>query len=130
MKSVRKVRGITLMGFIIVMAVVGFFAYIGMKIGPAYLEYYTVLQTMKGVAAEPSAINWSPNDIWNAMDKRMYINYVNEAHVGKKNFEIKRKGASMTIRVKYEVRDQLFGNLDYVASFDKTVAVGSGRLAE
>ena len=35
----RTQRGITLLGFIIVLAVVGFFAYVGMKLFPMYSEY-------------------------------------------------------------------------------------------
>lgn len=125
MKSLRQVKGLSLMGFIIVMAVGGFFAYLGMRIGPAYLEYYNVVKAMKSVAAEPAAANWSSAELWDSLDKRMYISYVDEKNVGRKNFEIKKRGLTMTIRVHYERRDSLMYNLDYVASFDKTVEVNS-----
>lgn len=128
MKSLRKVKGISLMGFIIIMAVGGFFAYLGMRIGPAYLEYYNVVKAMKSVAAEPAAVNWTSNDIWNSLNKRMYISYVDSKNVGRKNFEIKKRGLVMSIRVRYERRDTLMYNLDYVASFDKTIEI-SGRMA-
>lgn len=128
MKSLRKFKGLSLMGFIIVMAVGGFFAYLGMRIGPAYLEYFNVVKAMKAVAAEPAAVNWSSNEIWESLDKRMYVSYVNDKNVGRKNFEIKKRGLAMTIRVHYERRDKLMYNLDYIATFDKTIEI-SGRMA-
>lgn len=128
MKSLRQVKGLSFMGFIIVMAVGGFFAYLFMRIGPAYLEYYNVVKSMKAVAAEPAAVNWTSDQIWNSLNSRMYISYVDSKHVNRKNFEIKKKGLSTTIRVRYERRDSLMYNLDYIATFDKTIEV-SGRMA-
>ncbi len=123
MKGNRFQRGITLLGFVIVLAVVGFFAFLGMKIGPAYLEYMNVVTAMKGVAAEPGVGTWSPAQVKVALNSRMYINYVNEAHVNMKHFEIKRAGGAQTLRVFYEVREDLIYNLDYVATFEKTISL-------
>ncbi len=121
MNSSRFQRGITLLGFIIVLAIAGFFAFLGMKIGPAYLEYMNVVTAMKGVAAEPGVAKWSAAQVRAGLDKRMDINYVNRKHVTAANFEIKRSGGSQTLRVFYEVREDLLYNLDYVATFDKTI---------
>lgn len=129
MNAIKKFRGITLLGFVMVMAVVGFFAFLGMKIGPAYLEYYNVLKSMKGVASQPGAVNWSSAEIWNSLEKRLDMNYVKDKNVNKRHFEIKKKGLTYTMRVKYERRENVISNLDYVASFDKTIEI-SGRLAE
>ena len=123
MKGNRFQRGITLLGFVIVLSVVGFFVFLGMKIGPAYLEYMNVVTAMKGVAAEPGVGTWSSAQVKLALEKRLYINYVNEAHVGMKHFEIKRASGGQTLRVFYEVREDLLYNLDYVATFEKTVSL-------
>lgn len=126
MRHSRYQRGITLIGLVIVLSIAGFFAFLVMKIGPAYLEYYNVVAAMKGVANEPGSATWAPRDIKNALDKRMYINYVDEAHVNQQSFEIKRKGAITTLRAYYEVREDLFYNLDFVATFDKTIDLTKG----
>jgi Domain of unknown function (DUF4845) len=117
----RFQHGITLIGFIIVLSVVGFFAYLGMKIGPAYLEFYNVWTAMEGVSKEPGVSGWSTAQVKTALNKRLFINYVNEQHVNMKHFEVKRVGGSQTLRVFYEVREELIYNLDYVATFEKTV---------
>ena len=126
MRHPRYQRGITLIGFAIVLSVVGFFAYLVMRIGPAYIEYYNVVTAMKGVAKEPGSGTWTPRDIQNALDRRMYINYVDENHVNARSFEIKRKGGKTTLRAYYEVREDLFYNLDFVATFDKTIDLSRG----
>ncbi len=123
MKVHRFQRGITLLGFVIILAVAGFFAFLGMKIGPAYLEYYNVVTAMKGVATEPGVAKWSSAQIRTALDKRLGLNYVNENHVTSKHFEIKKNGGSQTLRVFYEVREDLLYNLDYVATFEKTISL-------
>lgn len=117
----RYQRGITLLGFVIVLSVVGFFVFIGMKIGPAYLEYMNVVTAMKGVAAEPGVGGWSANQVKLALNKRLYINYVNELHVNMKHFEIKRAEGGQILTVAYEVREDLIYNLDFVATFEKSV---------
>ena len=38
----RTQSGITLVGFILVLAVAGFFVFIGMKLVPMYSEFYSV----------------------------------------------------------------------------------------
>lgn len=123
MKVHRFQRGVTLLGFVIILAVAGFFAFLGMKIGPAYLEYMNVVTAMKGVAGEPGVAGWPPAQIRAALHKRLGINYVNDKHVSVKNFEIKRNGGSQTLRVFYEVREDLLYNLDYVATFEKTISL-------
>ena len=48
----QRQRGISFIGFIVVLAVVGFFLFLGMKIGPTYIEYYSIRNAVNKVAAE------------------------------------------------------------------------------
>jgi hypothetical protein len=59
----RTQSGITLLGFILILAVVGIFIYVGMKVIPMYSEYYSVKQSLKGLALEPGINNSSPDHI-------------------------------------------------------------------
>src|SRR3546814_2789490 len=56
----RTQRGMTLLSFIIVLAVVGFAAYIGMKLFSMYSAYYSVRQALKGLQAEPGIATQDP----------------------------------------------------------------------
>lgn len=113
--------GVSLIGFIIILAVVGFFAFLFMKIFPAYSEYYNVVGAMESVRKEPGSSRWTPAEILGSLEKRMYINYVDDSRVNRRTFQLKRSGNGYTLTVKYERREPLLYNLDYVAKFERTV---------
>ncbi len=110
--------GITLIGFIIVMALAVFFLLIGAKLFPIYSEYMAVKAAMKQVQLMPGAANFPPDKMWNALDKGFNIGYVDS--VKRNHIEVNRKNG-VFLRIKYEVRKPLVYNLDIVAMFDHTV---------
>ena len=116
----NRQSGLTLLGFIFVLGLVGFFLFIGMKLFPVYQEYYAVVTAMKGIQQEPGVAEMSPTTIRGLHDRRFSVGYVES--VKPENIKITRdNGYNLTI--KYEVRRPLVSNLDYVAKFDKTVAL-------
>ncbi|MCF6301010.1 MAG: DUF4845 domain-containing protein, partial [Proteobacteria bacterium] len=52
MKIKKKIQGITLIGFLIVLFFLGFFVYAGMQLGPVYMDHYSVIKAMKTVSEE------------------------------------------------------------------------------
>ena len=123
-------RGITLLGFIIVLAVVGLFAYVGMKLFPMYSEYYSVRSAMKGVASEPGVGEMDPAKIKDLFFRRLYVDYADE-DLKPENVRIERKDNGYTLQVQYEVRRPLIADLDIVGKFDKTqVLTGGGSTDE
>lgn len=121
MKSVKKQSGLTLMSFLIVLVVVGFFIFIGMKLFPVYNEYWSVSTDMKGLAAEPGVKQLSPEQVRDRLFRRFDISYVDS--VKPQNVKITRQNGYQ-LNVAYEVRRNLMYNLDFVAVFDKTVELG------
>ncbi len=111
----RKQGGITLMSFVVVLAVVGFAAYIGMKLFPMYQEYYSVRTAAKGLASEPGIGDMDPSKIEDLFFRRLYINY--SENVKPENVKIERMEGGWNMKVAYEVRRPLVGNLDVVGNF-------------
>ena len=111
----RTQGGMTLIGFIIVLALVGFFAYIAMKLVPMYSEYYAVKQALKGLQAEPGIANRDPGKIQDLFFRRLYISYAE--NVKPENVEMERVDGGWELSVEYEVRKPLMGNLDVVGKF-------------
>jgi len=122
MRTMQSQKGITLVGFIMILAIVGFFAFIIMRLFPVYSEYYGVLQAMKAVQVEPGITSKTPEQIKESLDRKFYISYV--TNVKKTNVKVTRKDAGYLLNVKYEVRGPLVYNLEYIATFDKTVTLG------
>ena len=114
----RKQGGLSLLGFLVVLAVVGFAAYVGMKLFPMYQEYYAVLSAMKGLANEPGVADMDPAKIQDLFFRRLYINY--SENVKPQNVKFERTEGGWKMRVNYEVRRPLVGNLDVVGRFDST----------
>ncbi len=112
----RKQSGMTLTSFVVVLAVVGFGLYIGMKLFPMYQEYYSVRTAMKGLANEPGSANMDPSKLQDLFFRRLYINY--SENVKKEDVKFERVDGGWRMKVNYEVRRELIGNLDIVGKFD------------
>ncbi|WP_372486802.1 DUF4845 domain-containing protein [Stenotrophomonas sp. WHRI 8082] len=116
MNNMKAQRGLTLTSFLVVLIVVGFFLYVGMKLFPMYQENYAVRSAMKSLAKEPGIGTMQPANIQSLLFKRLYINYSD--NVKPANVKFDRKNNGWTLRVNYEVRRPLIGNLDVVGKFD------------
>ena len=112
----RKQKGMTLLGFVIVLAVVGFFAYVAMRLFPMYSEYYSVRSAMKGLANEPGIATQDPARIHDLFFRRLYISY--SENVKKEHVKLRRVDNGWEMNVEYEVRRPLVGNLDVVGKFN------------
>ncbi len=112
----RTQGGMTLVGFIIVLAVVGVFIYMGMKVIPMYSEYYAVKQALEGLSKEPDIAQTDPHKIKDLFFRRLYISYADT--VKSEHVKIVRKDAGYVMTVSYEVRKPLIANLDVVGNFD------------
>ncbi|RRN79207.1 MULTISPECIES: DUF4845 domain-containing protein [Pseudoxanthomonas] len=124
----RKQGGLSLVGFLMVLAVLGFAAYVGMKLFPMYQEYYAVRSAMKGLSNEPGVADMSPQRIQELFFRRLYINY--SENVKPQNVKFERANGGWVMRVTYEVRRPLIYNLDVVGNFDTRQALtrrGSGE---
>ncbi|TDR16290.1 DUF4845 domain-containing protein [Marinicella litoralis] len=116
MKSLKKAQGITLIGFVFVLAVLGFFLFAGMQIVPVYMDHASVVKAMKAEAAESSGK--SPNEIKKSLGFRLGVSYVTE--VKSSDFKIVR-GNGRELQVKYEVKRPFLYNLSFVMEFAETV---------
>ncbi len=116
LQSNKSQQGMTLMSFVVVLAVVGFGAYVAMKLFPMYQEYYSVRSAAKSLAGEPGVANMDPSKIEDLFFRRLYINY--SENVKPENVKIDRIEGGWNMKVNYEVRRSLVGNLDVVGVFD------------
>ena len=111
----RTQRGMTLIGFIITLAVVGVFVYMGMKTIPMYSEFYAVKQALNGLASEPGVTGYDPAKIKDLFFRRLYISYAD--NIKAEHVKVVRKDAGYLMTVEYEVRKPLIANLDVVGKF-------------
>ncbi len=122
----RKPRGITLIGFIIVLAVVGFFVYLAMRLVPVYLEYMGVVKAMEQVRNEPGAARASPEQIRNSLSLKFSTQYLDNNAVPPQAIQVIREGNAQVLRIRYERRVPFAYNVDLLVSFDKSVNLSGG----
>ena len=126
----RNQQGVTLIGFVLMLALVGVLAYLGMKVFPIYEQFFSVRSAMKGVASEPGVGQMDPAKIKDLFFRRLYVNYADE-DLKPENVKVERNDNGYTLQVQYEVRRPLIADLDIVGKFDKTqVLTGGGSTDE
>ena len=114
-------RGATFLGMVVIIAILGFALYAGIRLTPMYLEYMAVARAMEQTAKEESGAT-SPQTLRNALDRRWTIETIDS--IQPKDIEIKKAGSGFTMRAWYRAEAPFISNVSLVADFDKTVRVG------
>ena len=116
--KIHKQGGLSLVGFIFVLILGLCIAFLGMKIGPLYLEYSSLVRVMNDIASQQGSGKLSPYDIRLKVIAGLEMNYSN--NIKESHIKI-TKSNGINLRVAYEVREPIVGNLDVITKFDKTV---------
>jgi hypothetical protein len=118
----RKQRGVTMIGWIFLLAPVAVVLYAGIRVGPEYLNYYKVVTALKETATQlksDEALN--QGSIRAAIEKRFDTGYVDEP--SSKDIVIVKGDEGWSMTADYEKTVPLFGNLYLLMSFKTTAVV-------
>ncbi|MBF0254885.1 MAG: DUF4845 domain-containing protein [Gammaproteobacteria bacterium] len=115
MNLVRNQRGMTGMGWLIIIALIISGALLAMKIGPIYISHGSVLQSLKYTANQPGMAKATLRKARDVMAKQLNISSVYGFDMETVTLDRTREGTK--IIVDYEVREPIVGNLSIVASF-------------
>ncbi|MBX3689653.1 DUF4845 domain-containing protein [Dokdonella sp.] len=117
----RKVKGITLIGFVIILVVAGFFAYVAMRLIPAYTEYFGVVKSMDQLSKEPGASTKSLDQVRRDLSFKFDTQYVDENNVPPSAIFLVRDAGKSILRVAYERRIPFMYNVELLVSFDHSI---------
>jgi len=117
----RKAKGITLIGFAILLCVAGFFAYAAMRLIPAYTEYFGVVKAMDQESKEPGVAQKSLDQLRRDLQFKFNTQYVDEENVPMTAISSVRDKGAVRLRVAYERRIPFMYNVDLLVSFDHSV---------
>jgi len=120
--NIRKEKGLTLIGFLIVLSVAMFFAYAAMRVIPMYLEYHALSNAMGLLEKNPASAKLSPGQIKTKIQMSLWASYASN-NIKKEHMRISKKGNGINVRVAYEVRKPFLGNIDIIGKFDRTVVL-------
>ena len=111
-------RGITLTGFLFFSVLAVTVLLLGFKIGPAYLEYYTIQKVLRDMAAEPALQAASRGEINSAFNAKANIAYVKA--ISSEDLEVSKNNGRQVFSASYSVRVPLFYNLSACMDFNPT----------
>jgi len=124
----QKQRGMTLIGWVLVIALIGFFATLAIRLVPMYQEYYGLIKVMESMRTELKQNNLSKNQVELLLYKKFDTGYIKS--VKKENMEILRGKNSAYITkiiIDYEVRKPFIAHIDLIGHFQKEVDVESQK---
>ena len=114
-------RGMTAIGWLLVLGLIAFFTLVTLRLVPMYLEYAKVVSTLESLPSEPGITGLSKGEIVSIITKRFDVNDVE--NVDPRKVLISKDRGVLKIGFSYERREHLISNIDVVGKFDKSVEV-------
>ncbi len=108
-------HGVSLLGILFVLLLVGFALTVLFRVGPLYLDDYTVRKSFAALG-DGDARNLSDQAIRHRLYKYFVVNNVD--NIDLKQVRIDRNAARVLVSLYYERRVAFLGNLDVVAKFN------------
>ena len=85
------------------------------KVGPAYMDDLTIQEALEGLDGTEGLSRMGPAQVRTLINKRLSVNNVRGFDA--KNISVDKDGDLVVINVDYEVRNNLFSNVDTVVHF-------------
>jgi len=114
-----KQRGISLMGLIVTLGVIGFLAVMAAKLVPAYIDYFSV-KKMLATMEQAGDLKLSVREIRKSFDTRNTIEYVKA--VKGDDLEIGKEGGETVVSANWSVKIPLVSNISACLDFSVTTA--------
>lgn len=108
-------RGVSMIGFLFVASVLIMVALLGMKLVPAYIEFFSVKKILATMGQDSDLKSKSNGEIRNDFIKRAGVNYVTV--VKPEDLSIDRRNGVAVITADYAFRTKLVGNISLVVDF-------------
>jgi len=119
--ALRRERGMTTLGLIILVAFIGLFAFAGIRLTPVYLNYMKVLGVINGVHEEFDGANPSRNAIRSSITRRFDVESVSE--ITAREVTVTSVDGGFEVRAQYNHMAPFIANVSFSVEFDKAVLV-------
>jgi Tfp pilus assembly protein PilE len=116
----QRQRGMTFIGLLCILALVGVIAYAGIVLVPVYLTYLSVSKTMDATAAEMKDAP-DPGNIRRSLEKHWEIEDITA--VDFKTIEISKDDSGVVMHLAYDQAVPYIANVSLSVHFEKTVKV-------
>ena len=114
----RKQRGMTILGLVLVSAVIIIFALVGFRVLPAYIEYFTVQKALQSTLAEPG--NLTPQDIRRSLERRIAADYIDSVRAS--DVTVSKEGNQIVASLAWQKILHMVGNASILLEFEASAS--------
>jgi hypothetical protein len=115
-------------GMLVLLVAIVFVAIIGMKLVPAYIEYFSIKKAITSMTQSGELRGASVADVRKAFDRRQAIE--DWTAVSPADLEITKEGNEIVISFAYEKRIPLFYNISVLIDFAGTSNPASAKVSD
>ena len=120
-RLIRREGGMTTLGFLILVAFIGLFAFAAIRLTPVYLNYVKVAGVLDGVYDEFDGQNPTRGAIRTSITRRFEVESVSV--VSDRDIKVNADGAGFHIIADYDHTTPFIGNVYFTVRFHKEVLV-------
>ena len=117
----RRQQGMTLIGLVLTLALIGLGVLIAVRLVPVYIEAYSIGSVLSEMESQSRMEGRSRGELRETFGRRLQVNDIES--VSARDLEFREVAGGVEMFVDYETRVPLFGNLDIVASFRRSATV-------
>lgn len=115
-------QGFSISDLLIWLAVLSVLVTLSLKFIPPYIEHRTALSIVRDLVMAEEAGKMDISALEDRLNKNLKVNSLSKFQQAKRIF-LDPQGQTITARLEYEVRGQLFANVDYVIVFNDALVV-------
>lgn len=117
----RYQQGMTFIGILCILAMVGVIGYAGLRLAPVYLNYLKVARAMDSAIGEAKGESADPASLRASLGKHWEIDMIESPDF--KDIEIVKDEGAVTMHIAYDDKVPYIANVSLSVHFDKTVKV-------
>ena len=114
-------RGMTTLGFLILVVFVGLFAFGAIRLTPVYLNYIKVAGVIDGVYDEFDSQNPSRSAIRTSINRRFEVESVSV--ISDRDIKVTANSGGFLVVAQYDHTTPFIGNIHFTVKFDKQVTI-------
>lgn len=112
--NIKKQKGATFLGMIIIGSILIFAAIVAIKMAPAYIEFLSVKKVLQAMGQEPLN-NMGKKDIKDSFTRRAMIDDIKS--VSSNDLVIEKEQAGTIVSIHYQVIKPVMGNVSVLLDF-------------
>ena len=117
----QRQRGMTFLGMVTILVILGAALYAGIRLVPVFLDYTKVARALEQVRDEHAAIDSNPQLIRNSLERRWDVEDINR--ISWKDVEISKTNEGYDVNAAYEAEEPFIANVYLLVKFNKTVTI-------